>query len=246
MRVVAVIVSPATVDGMSDRVTTTISEGVATIRLDDGKANAIGHDTIDALSGALDQAEADADAVALFGREGKFSAGFDLEVMKAGAEASQALVGAGAELSMRIYGFPRPVVAGSDGHALAMGALLLLSCDVRIGSDSPAKIGLPEVAIGMPLPVFGTELARDRLSKRHFTAATALATIYSPEQALDVGFLDEVVSAGALEKKVMDRASALGESLGPGFAQTRRNARGATIDHVLATLNDDLATFNPS
>lgn len=229
---------------MDAPVTTTLSDGVAVIRIDDGKANALGHTAIDALGEGLDRAESDADAVAILGRAGKFSAGFDLGVMKAGPAAAQGLVGAGAELAMRIYGFPRPVVAGSDGHALAMGALVLLSCDVRIGSDTPGKIGLPEVAIGMPLPVFAVELARDRISKRHFTPATILATTYPPERAAEIGFLDEVVPADALESTVLERAAALGGGLDrAGFVATRRSTRGATIDHVLATLADDLTGF---
>ena len=229
---------------MGELVTTTITDGVAVIRLDDGKANALGHPAIEGLGAALDEAEADADAVALFGRGGKFSAGFDLTVMKDGDAAAQGLVGAGAELCMRMYGFPRPIVAGADGHALAAGALLLLSCDVRIGSDTPAKIGLPEVAIGMPLPVFATELARDRLSKRHFTAATALATSYDPEEAVDAGFLDAVVPLADLESTVLERAAELGSGLGRGgFIATRANARGASIEHMRSTLAADLATF---
>lgn len=229
---------------MTDLVTTELRDGVAVITLDDGKANALSHDAITALDGAFDRAEADADAVALFGREGKFSAGFDLAVMKEGPEAAQTLTKRGAELCMRIYGFPRPVVAGSNGHALAAGALVLLSCDVRIGADTEAKIGLPEVAIGMPLPVFATELARDRLSKRHFTAATQLATTYGPDDAVDVGFLDAVVAAADLETSVVERAAALGATLDRGgFVATRRNTRAATIDHVNATLEADMAGF---
>ena len=66
---------------------------------------------------------------------------------------------------MRIYGHPQPVVLGVTGHALAAGALLALSCDVRIGGDGPAKIGLNETAIGMGLPHYAVELAQARLSR---------------------------------------------------------------------------------
>jgi enoyl-CoA hydratase len=115
---------------------------------------------------------------------------------------------------------------------------------VRIGSDTPGKIGLPETTIGMPLPVFGTELARDRLSKRHFTPATLLGTTYGPEQALDVGFLDRVEPVERLEPTVRELATHLAGTLSPaGFAMTRTNARQATIDHVLATLDEDMARF---
>jgi len=230
---------------MASPIQTTFSEGVAVVRVDDGKANALGHETIDAFSDALDRAEADADAVAIFGRAGRFSAGFDLAVMRESAEASQRLVGRGAELFMRLYGFPRPVVAGCTGHALAAGALLLLSCDERIGVDTEVKIGLPEVGIGMPLPRFGVELARDRITPREFTRATMLATIYSPAEAVEAGFLDEIVAAVDLEERVVTRAAELGRSLHRGgFATTRANARGARIEAIRAGLPADLASFS--
>lgn len=232
---------------MASPIQTTFSEGVAIVRVDDGKANALGHETIDAFVDALDRAEADADAVAIFGRPGRFSAGFDLGVMKEGADAAQRLVGKGAELFMRLYGFPRPVVVGCTGHALAAGALLLLSCDERVGVDTDVKIGLPEVSIGMPLPRFGVELARDRLTPKEFTRATMLATIYSPAEAVEAGFLDEIASPVDLEEHVVSRAAELGKSLHrSGFATTRTNARGATIEAIRIGLSDDLATFTVS
>ena len=85
---------------------------------------------------------------------------------------------------MRLYMHPQPVVVAVTGHALAAGALLALACDVRIGADVPAKIGLNETSIGMPLPLFATELARDRLSPTAFVRATLAAEIYDPEGAV--------------------------------------------------------------
>ena len=227
----------------TDTVSLERTDDIAVIRIDDGKANALGHATIDAINAALDEA-AEAKAVVLFGRAGKFSAGFDLAVMKEGTEAAQGLVKKGAELCMRLYGFPAPVFAGSDGHALAAGALVLLSCDIRVASDTPGRIGLPETTIGMPLPVFAVELARDRLSRRHFTAATLLGTVYSPDEASDVGYVDRVVPAAELEATVMDTARTHADALSrSGFARTRQNARQATIDFVNASLDADMATF---
>src|SRR5699024_3069674 len=75
------------VAGVTDPVQLSIEDGVAVGRLDDGKANAVSHRLLEQLHQALDTAEAEATAVALIGREGKFSAGFDLSVMTQGAEA---------------------------------------------------------------------------------------------------------------------------------------------------------------
>src|SRR5438105_13642725 len=116
---------------------------VAVISIDDGKANALSPDVLSALSEAFDKAEADgASAVLLQGRPGRFSAGFDLSIMTSGVEPMRALVTQGAELLLRVFTYPVPVVAACTGHALAAGALLLLVSDVRVGAEGEFKIGL--------------------------------------------------------------------------------------------------------
>ncbi len=147
----------------------------------------------------LTRAEDEAGALLLTGREGKLSAGFDLSVMTSGEEAMQGLVRSGAELLVRWYASPLPTVAACTGHALAMGSLLLLASDTRIGAEGPFKLGLNEVAIGMGLPIFAVELARDRLSPRAFTAATIQGQVYDPAGALEAGYLDRLVAADELE-----------------------------------------------
>lgn len=60
---------------------------------------------------------------------------------------------AGAMLGHTLYVSPLPVVIGCTGHALAMGAIPPFCGDVRIGAEGPYKIGMNEVAIGMPVPL---------------------------------------------------------------------------------------------
>src|SRR4029450_7764580 len=117
------------------------------------------------------------------------------------------LVSSGAELLLHLYGSPLPTVAACTGHALAMGALLLLASDTRLGADRPFKLGLNEVAIGMGLPGFAVELARERLSPRHFTESTIQARVYDPAGAVEAGFLDRVVAAD--EREATGRLSPL-------------------------------------
>lgn len=179
---------------MTELVTYEKDENVAIITLDDGKANAVSHQVIDELNAALDKAEEEKATVLLTGREGKFSAGFDLSVMKEGGpEAVGKLVGAGARLSQRLLAFPSPVIIACNGHSLAMGALMLLSVDYRIGVSGKYKVGLNEVAIGMTMPYFGVELARGRLTPSFFGRSVSNAEIFSPEDAMTAGFLDKVV-----------------------------------------------------
>jgi len=145
-------------------------------------------------------------------------------------------VRAGGRLLMRLYGHPQPTVVAVTGHALATGALLVLSCDLRVGAEGPAKIGLNETAIGMTLPFYATELARERLSKRYLTRAAIQAEIFSPEGALAAGYLDRVVPAGDCESAVINEARTLGGLDGAAYGGTKALLRQAMIDLVLASL----------
>ena len=218
-----------------------LHDSIAVITMDDGKANALSHEVIEALRAALDRAEHEARAVLLTGRENRLSGGFDLGVMTSGPEAARQLVTAGAELMLRLYTFPRPVVVACSGHALAAGAILLLVADARIGAEGEFKIGLNEVAIQLTLPIFSMELARDRLSKRHFSAAVTQARIFDPIAAKDAGYLDATVEPAALLSAALDSARRLAALPDPAFRDTKQRERAATVKLIRDTLADDMA-----
>ncbi|MGZ4683443.1 MAG: crotonase/enoyl-CoA hydratase family protein [Acidimicrobiales bacterium] len=226
-------------------VTYALDGNVAVIRFDDGKANVFTHAALDEIQSLLTRAEADeAKAVVIVGRPGKFSAGFDLSVMTAGPDQARDLLRAGADLALRIYTFPMPVLLAVTGHALAMGAIVLMAADVRIGADGPFKIGLPEVEIGMPLPIFAVEFARDRLSKRHFLSAVQHARVTAPADAVDVDFLDRVVAPELVESETIAAAHDLADRLrSRAFVLTRENTRVATARAIQAGLDADMAAF---
>src|SRR5690606_9787937 len=124
----------------TDTLTYGVDGDVATITFDDGKANALSHAVLDAFHQHLDRAEQEAKAVVIAGRPTRFSAGFDLSVMRGEAEGVRALVTAGAELILRIYELPIPAVIACTGHAIAAGAIMLMAADVRIGTEGEFKI----------------------------------------------------------------------------------------------------------
>jgi enoyl-CoA hydratase len=218
---------------------------VAVVRLDDGKANALTHAVLDDLDACLTKACAEASALAILGRPGRFSAGFDLSVMTAGPIEARDLLTKGAELFLRVFEAPIPVLLGVSGHALAGGAILLMSADWRVGAAGDFKIGLNEVAIGMPVPKFAVEIARDRLSKRHFVAAVNHARIFDAAGALDAGYLDEVVEPDAVEARTLEHAAHLAATLNAGaFRATRANCRAAGATAMRAGLDADMALFD--
>ncbi len=158
------------------------------------------------------------------GRDGCFSAGFDLAVMNGDdPERALALFAEGARLYREIVEAPVPVVASCPGHALAGGAILLLCADYRIGRNGPYKVGLNEVGIGMALPAFAVSIATHRLERRFLTSAAMFAEVVAPDRAMVMGFLDEVSDdplAGALSL-----AETLARLPREAFADTKRRIR---------------------
>jgi enoyl-CoA hydratase len=225
---------------MSDAISYRLDDDIAVVTLDDGKANALSHELVDGLAAAFDRAEDEARALVVIGREGKFSAGFDLATMTASEDSMRGLVIDGARMLFRLYGLGIPTVAACTGHALAAGSLMLLACDHRVGAAGPAKIGLNEVAIGMALPVFAVELARQRLTPGEFGAATMGARIYDPAGAVGAGYLDQVVEAESLLDAATAEAARLATLRTGAYARTKQVARGPMIDQVLAGLVEDM------
>jgi len=227
---------------MTETVTYESRDGVALLQLDDGKANALGPDVFRALHAGLDRAEKDGGAVLLAGRPGRFSAGFDLNVMREGGPAAgRDLVEAGARFALRLARHPAPVVIGCTGHALAMGAVLLMAGDSRVGALGDFKIGFNEVAISMTTPRFLMEFARERISKRHLVRATVQAEIYSPELAVDAGFLDRLAEPDRVVEEALAEAARLGQLPRGAFCATRSRAREATLAAIEADLAADMA-----
>ncbi len=209
---------------------------VALLHFDDGKANAVSHDLVAAMNEGLDQAEKDAKAVIVHGRAGRFSGGFDLKEISKGPEAAQALLNKGAHMMLRMFSHPQPLIAACTGHAIAAGAFMLLACDSRVGTSGEFLIGLNETAIGMSFPVFGHELATNRLSKRHLTSALIQSQLYSPEEAVDAGFLDLVVGEDELIQSSLDLAKKLAELPGEAYAKNKLDSRKLPIDKIRQSL----------
>ncbi|GIW41841.1 MAG: enoyl-CoA hydratase [Candidatus Binatia bacterium] len=222
-----------------------VRDGVAVLRMDDGKVNALDREMLSGLRDALRRASGEAGAVLLAGRPGRFSAGFDLRSLGSGVEEAKELVTLGAEGLLDLWLHPRPVVVACTGHALALGALFLLAADVRVGADGAYRIGLNEVAIGLALPLFGVELARDRLSRRHFVRAALLAEVYDPRTAVDAGFLDRLVPEDGVVEEAFGEAKRLAGLPSQAFAETKRRFRGKTAEVLRRTLAEDLSSFRP-
>ncbi len=217
---------------------------VATITMDDGKVNCLSLPMLAELNSALDQAQKDDAVVVLTGRKGMFSGGFDLETFQRGGEPVYQMLKNGAELIARVLSFPRPVVTACSGHAVAMGAFLTMSGDVRIGAAGAFKILCNEVAIGLTMPRFAIELSRSRLTPSHFNRAMINAETYSPEAAVEAGFLDRVVSASDLQTAAAEAAEALTKLNRRAHAETKLLVRQQTQDALRTAIATELGSID--
>jgi enoyl-CoA hydratase len=206
--------------------------GIATITLDDGKVNVMSLSMQAAIHAALDRAAQDGAVVVITGRPGVFSAGFDLSTLGAGgADAAQMVLG-GFELALRILSHPYPVVMACTGHAIAMGAFLLLSGDYRIGADTGYTISANEVAIGLTMPHAATEILRQRLTPAAFNRAVTLAERFGAHDAVTTGFLDRVVPIAELMDTANSIAAAASALDQHAHAASKLRARAGTLQAI--------------
>lgn len=216
-----------------------IEDGIARITIDDGKVNALSTEVLGEIGQALDAAESAGAVTVLRGREGIFSAGFDLPTFQRGREASVEMVRAGAQLVERLLAFPRPVLAVCTGHAYPMGAFLMLASDVRFAVAGPWRIGMNEVAIQLTVPRFALELARHRLTPPGFARITT-APMFSPEEAMRLGYVDRVVDAERLDAAVEEEVSRLRALDMPSYTATKARINEGVLGAIRAAVDGEL------
>ena len=213
---------------------------VATLRIDDGKRNALSRQVLQEIYRAFDRAESDRAMVIITGRESVFSAGFDLNVMKRGGIDALRMLRAGYALPARVLAYPYPVIVACNGHALAMGVFLMLSADYVIGSRGDFKIAANEVAIGLKMPRVAAAMLRHRLNPAAFQRAVTLSEYFNVDAAQAAGFFDDVVDP----EELMTRAEAHAESLQAldvrAHTSSKRRIRAALIRKIRLSIPLDL------
>ena len=213
---------------------------VATIRIDDGKRNALSSQVLREIYQALDRAESDRAIVILTGRESVFSAGFDLNVMRCGGTKALRMLRAGYALTARVMAYPYPVIAACNGHVMAMGVFLMLSADYVIGSRGDFKIAANEVALGLTMPRVAAAMLRHRLEPAAFQRAVTLSEHFDVESALGAGFFDDLVDPLELLPGAEARAAEFCGLDQRAHTASKRRIRAALIRKIRFSIPLDL------
>lgn len=224
----------------TDAVQYRLDDRIATIRIDDGKRNALSPAVLREIYLALDQAESDRATVIITGREEVFSAGFDLNVMKRGGMEALSMLKSGYALTARVLAYPHPVVSACNGHVLAMGVFLMLSADYVIGTRGNFKVSANEVAIGLTLPRVAAAMLRHRLNPAAYQRSAILSEYFDVESARRAGFFDDLVDAGELMSSAETRAAELCKLNQPAHRATKSRIRRGLIRQIRYSIPLDL------
>ncbi|HYH79426.1 MAG TPA: enoyl-CoA hydratase-related protein [Longimicrobium sp.] len=215
------------------------NDGIVTLRLAHGKANALDVELLEALIAAL-AAAADARAVILTAGGPIFSAGVDLFRLLDGGEAYvrrffPLLTG----FIRAVLAFPGPLVVASTGHAIAGGGVMLMGGDYRLMAEGNGRVGAPELLVGVPMPPAVLELVRAVVPPHRLNALLYQGRTYLPHDALANGLIDEVVPADALAARAHEVATQLA-ALSPGaFRLTKHMLRAPVLERIAASAAED-------
>src|SRR3954464_10332292 len=206
------------------------AEEVAILRMDFGKANAIGDAFLQKMSALLEEVAArKARALVLTGDGRTFCAGLDLPaLLDRGAEEIGAFVDRFSTFMLRVFELPIPVVAAIDGHAVAGGCVLALQTDFRV--MSAGTIGLNEVRIGVALPAVVLETLRLQVSPSSLRTIALEGRLFEPDAALHIGLVDEVVGPDRLIPRALEKAREMAALPAVSFARIKHSLRAPVAE----------------
>ena len=221
------------------------TEGLAQIRLDDGKVNAMDLPWFEAVNDLLDRVEQDRpQALLISGRPGFFSAGLNLKVIPTlKGDARRCFLDAFGGTMLRVWTLPTPTVAACTGHAIAGGALLAFACDRRYALDGAYRIQMNETRNAMALPSWALAICRSALPPLHWTEALLHARSYSPAEAVNLGFFHGLLAGGSEElAPAREEARSFRGIHIPAYARSKRRLRDPEAEAARALFETEHGT----
>ncbi|HZD92186.1 MAG TPA: enoyl-CoA hydratase/isomerase family protein [Pseudolabrys sp.] len=209
---------------------------VAVVNMRHGKANALDIEFCGALAARFAELQgSDAKAVVLTGQGRIFSAGVDLKrLSEGGADYIRAFLPALHRLYEAVFFCPVPVVAAINGHAVAGGAVLATCADRRLMAERVGRIGVTELLVGLPFPALAFEVLRYAVPPRYLPEFTLSGATYETDEALERGWVDELVEPEELLDDAIAVAQELAEVSPAAFAQTKAQLRAGVRERMAA------------
>lgn len=213
-----------------------IGNGVRMFVMNRPPANAISRDFLDSLYARCREAREDKSVrtVIVTGGGRFFSGGLDIKEAASGqSRVGDTLASAEDDGLFALWTLPKPTVAMVNGHTIAGGVIIALACDFRITASGNHRFGLNEVAIGFPFPIGAFEIARLNLGSRGLRYGLLQAGLCTPDRALELGMVDEVVEPTRLDARCIELANHLAGLGQLAYAHTKRAIQREAVARVL-------------
>lgn len=210
--------------------------GLARLTLNHGKVNAMDLELLVELNETLDQLGHDRKirGLILAGNPRVFSAGIDLKRLVAEpVDYLDRFLPQLSGLFVRALNFPRPLVVAVTGHAIAGGCVLACTGDYRVVSTQ-ARIGIPEMRVGVPFPTAGLEIMRWATQPRFFRKMINTGATWTGEEAVSAGLADQACEPERL-METAHQAMAEIQTIPPAvFELTKRQTRFPVVRQIEA------------
>ena len=216
-------------------------DGIRVLRLAHGKVSAMDIELGEALLREMQEAEAaPVKAVIITGTGSSFSAGVDLfRVVNDGPAYGQRFLPVLDAFLKAALTLPKPTIAAVNGHAIAGGCILAACCDHRIMVDGNGRIGIPELAVGVPFPALPLQIMAARVSDGALRDLVFTGRTVQVDEARSLGLVDEKCPAGMLMDRAMEVAQKYSAIPGGAFALTKEAFYSPILERAnsLADLN---------
>jgi len=200
----------------------------AVVRFDRPPANAIDLTAVEEIADCFAALEADppAGGVVITGTGGVFSAGVDFKAAPAYSAEDKRRMIAGINTTVaRLYALPTATVAAVNGHAMGGGLVLAVACDFRLFTDGKSKLGLTEVAVGIPYPACPMAVLKAELPMPLCRDLTLSGRVFGPGEAQAMGIADALCPPDALLERAVEMAARMAAQ--PSYVTVKRQLRGA-------------------
>jgi len=205
------------------------NNSVATLALNRPTTNPIDNDLLNELSTYLSELEADPDvsAVILTSAQPKiFSFGFNLpSLVPLGKDDFAAFFENFNQTFLKLYRFPKPVIAALNGYTIAGGCILALCCDYRLMSNGKTLMGLNEVKLGALVPWAATLILGELIGRYKTEQAVLSGNLYGPVELLSLGMVNALCEPAELMERATAKAIEMGSVFNTAYAHMKSTLR---------------------
>lgn len=219
---------------------------IITLTINRGKVNALNLSLVKEFLATLDDLEkkADARAIILTGAGKFFSFGFDVpELLACDRDTFRVFLQKITELKLRLFMYPKPVIAAVNGHATGGGCMLVIPCDHRLMVTGKAKIALNEINLGVPVFASSAAILVARIGQQNAERFLYAGVMNTAEEAHHLGLIDQLSTVETLTADALNKAREFGAKDPASFTHLKLLLHRPIADDVLRREKKSIEDF---